>query len=434
MESIRILASKSTYNQQAELIREIDELRLQLAEANETIEAIRSGQVDAIIVANGDARQLYTLKNADHTYRVFIEKMTEGAVTLNKEGIIIYCNSQFAQMTNMPLSQVIGHSFSGFIAEDSRSEYGVCFERSWIGDCKIEALLRSGEDNKPVQLSFNMLHLDEGVSMSIIITDLTAQKNTQRELELFNAKLQAANDALELSNYDLQQFASVASHDLQEPLRKIQIYSHRLNDKGAVTAEEDKQFLGKIISAASRMRKLIIAILNYSKLSADTLDWEYTDLSLLFRELLEDFELVIKEKKAVVTIGAMPTMLVNRGQIRQVFQNILSNALKFSRADIPPRINVYSRRLGARSYSDVEVPNGPFCLIGIGDNGIGFDKKYLISVFSLFERLHSKDKFEGTGIGLAIAKKIVEKHNGLISAVSTEGCGSEFRIILPMGR
>jgi PAS domain S-box-containing protein len=428
------LNTKLKYKQPSDLIRELDELRLQLAEANETIEAIRTGQVDAIVVNNGDGRQLYSLKNADLTYRIFIEKMTEGAVTLDKNGIIIYCNSQFAHMIKTPLSQVIGNSLSGFIAEESRGAYRVCFEQSWTNDCKIEASLRSGEDLKPVQLSFNLLQLDEGVSMSIIITDLTAQKNTQRELELFNAKLQAANEALELSNYDLQQFASVASHDLQEPLRKIQIYSNHLRDKAAISSPEDRQSLAKVIDSASRMRKLIIAILNYSKLSADTMEWEYTDLSALIRELIEDFELVIKEKKAEVTVGAMPCMIVNRGQIRQVFQNILSNALKFSRVDIPPRINIYSKRLGVRSFSGLEMENGPFCQIGIGDNGIGFDKKYLTSIFSLFERLHSKDRFEGTGIGLAIAKKIVEKHNGLISAVSTEGCGSEFRIILPMVR
>ena len=426
--------SKLKYKQQSDLLRELDELRLQLAEANETIEAIRTGQVDAIVVANGDGRQLYTLKNADLTYRVFIEKMTEGAVTLDREGIVIYCNSQFAHMIKTPLSQVIGNSFSGFIAEESQGEYADCFERSWTGDCKIEASLRSGDEQKPVQLSFNALQLDEGVSMSIILTDLTAQKNTQRELELFNAKLQAANDALELSNYDLQQFASVASHDLQEPLRKIQIYSKHMREKDAVSSDEDKKSLGKIIDSASRMRELIIAILNYSKLSAGTMEWEYTDLAVLFRELIEDFELVIKEKKAEVTIGAMPSMMVNRGQIRQVFQNILSNALKFTRVDVPPRINIYSKRLDTRSFNSAESENGPFCQIGIGDNGIGFDKKYLTSVFSLFERLNSKDRFEGTGIGLAIAKKIVEKHNGLISAVSTEGCGSEFRIILPMVR
>ncbi len=427
--------SKLKYKQQSDLLRELDELRLQLAEAKETIDAIRTGQVDAIVVHHGDTRQLYTLKSADHTYRVFIEKMMEGAVTLDKNGVVIYCNSQFATMTKLSLSQVIGHSFSNFFAEESQGIYQGCFEHSWTGgDCKAEALLLSGEEQKPVQLSFNMLQLDESVSMSIIITDLTAQKNTQRELELSNAKLQAANVALESSNYDLQQFASVASHDLQEPLRKIQIYSNHLRDKNAIASAEDLAHLGKIIDSASRMRKLIIAILNYSKLSADTMDWEYTDLSVLFQELLEDFELIIKEKKAVVTIGAMPSMVVNRGQIRQVFQNILSNALKFSRIELPPRINIYAKRLAGRSFSAPEQADGPFCLIGIGDNGIGFDKKYLTSIFSLFERLHSKDKFEGTGIGLAIAKKIVEKHNGLISAVSTEGCGAEFRIILPMVR
>jgi signal transduction histidine kinase len=421
-----------SYKQQADLIKELDELRQQLAEANETIEAIRTGQVDALVVQNDKGRQLYTLKSADHTYRVFIEKMNEGAVTLNREGIVIYGNSQFAKLVDIPLSSAIGVSLSGFVAEESQHVYRSCFEQSWFGDCKTEVLLISGRDPKPVQLSFNLLHLDGGISVSVILTDLTAQKNTQRELEQYNAKLQNANEALELSNHDLQQFASVASHDLQEPLRKIQIYSNLLRDKGAVPSAEDSQYLGKIIDSASRMRTLIIAILNYSKLSADTMDWEYTDLGVLFMELLEDFELVIREKKAEVKVGIMPSMVVNRGQIRQVFQNILGNALKFSRKGIPPRINVYSRRMATRSFGGAEQENGPFCLIGIGDNGIGIDKKYLTSVFSLFERLHSKDKFEGTGIGLAIAKKIVEKHNGLISAVSAEGGGSEFRILLPM--
>jgi signal transduction histidine kinase len=428
------LNSSLSYKQQADLIKELDELRQQLAEANETIEAIRTGQIDALVVQNDNGRQLYTLKSADLTYRVFIEKMNEGAVTLNREGIVIYGNSQFAKLVDIPLSSAIGAPLADFIAEESQNVYRSCFDQSWIGDCKAEALLLSGREPKPVQLSFNLLHLDGGASVSVILTDLTAQKNTQRELEQYNAKLQNANDALELSNHDLQQFASVASHDLQEPLRKIQIYSNLLRDKGAVPSAEDSQYLGKIIDSASRMRKLIIAILDYSKLSADTMDWEYTDLSVLFMELLEDFELVIKEKKAEVKVGAMPSIAVNRGQIRQVFQNILSNALKFSREDIPPRINIYSRCMATRSFSGAEQENGPFCLIGIGDNGIGFDNKYLTSVFSLFERLHSKDRFEGTGIGLAIAKKIVEKHHGLISAVSTEGRGSEFRIILPMVR
>ena len=426
--------SSLSYKQQADLIKELDELRQQLAEANETIEAIRTGQIDALVVQNDEGRQLYTLKSADLTYRVFIEKMNEGAVTLNREGVVIYGNSQFAKLVDIPLSSAIGAPLEDFIDEESQNVYHTCFDQSWLGDCKTEVLLLSGREPKPVQLSFNLLHLDGGAAVSVILTDLTAQKNTQRELEQYNAKLQNANDALELSNHDLQQFASVASHDLQEPLRKIQIYSNLLRDKGAVPADEDGQYLGKIIDSASRMRKLIIAILDYSKLAADTMDWEYTDLAVLFKELLEDFELVIKEKKAEVKVGTMPSMAVNRGQIRQVFQNILGNALKFSREDIPPRINIYSRRMATRSFSGAEQENGPFCLIGIGDNGIGFDNKYLTSVFSLFERLHSKDRFEGTGIGLAIAKKIVEKHNGLISAVSTEGSGSEFRIILPMVR
>jgi signal transduction histidine kinase len=142
--------------------------------------------------------------------------------------------------------------------------------------------------------------------------------------------------------------------------------------------------------------------------------------------------LIIQEKNARINIGQLPGIEVNKGQIRQVFQNILSNALKFSKADKTPEITINSKRLGEKSFESVEKSNGDFCLISIEDNGIGFDEKYVKNIFALFERLNSKDKYEGTGIGLSIAKKIIEKHNGLIMAKSKEGIGSEFSIILPI--
>lgn len=415
-----------------ELENELEELRHQLHEANETIEAIRTGQIDALVVQGVNGHQLYTLKSADLTYRVFIEKMTEGAVTLNSNGIILYSNSQFAKMVNLPLSKVIGLPFENFISKENSTRYRALFDQSWKADSKGEFLLESGDKQIPVQLSLTSLELDEGVSLSVILTDLTAQKAAQVQLSLNNKQLEEINQALEASNHDLQQFASVASHDLQEPVRKIQIFSNLMKEKESVLTPELKNHLQKIIYSADRMKKLIVEILNYSRLSASDTVFELVDLTALVKELTEDFELSIKEKNAKLIFGTLPSIDVNRGQIRQVFQNIISNALKFSKKGTSPEIRISAFKIRERSFESAPDENGPFCFISIQDNGIGFDEKYVKNIFALFERLNAKDKYEGTGIGLSIAKKIMDKHNGLITAKSKEGSGAEFQLILPV--
>ncbi len=415
-------------------MRQLEELRHQLSEANETIEAIRTGQVDALVVQGQQGHQIYTLKSADQTYRVFIEKMTEGAVTISPEGLILYSNSQFANMVHCSLSDVIGLPFRSFVAEDNLAEYDQLFKKCWTDDCKGEILLVAGKDRTPVQLSLTTLELEEGVSLSIILTDLTAQKKTQQQLLDNNLQLAEINQALEISNHDLQQFASIASHDLQEPLRKIQMFSHLMREKAVDLSPDSKRYLQKIIDSSTRMRTLIIDILTYSKLSAHDFLVECVDLNEIVNDLLEDFELIVEEKKAKIIVTNLPCIDVNRGQIRQVFQNIISNALKFAKLDMPPVIEIKSKLIAEKSFSSKEQKEGPYCLISIHDNGIGFDEKYVQNIFSLFERLHAKDKYEGTGIGLAIAKKIIEKHNGLITAVSKEGRGAEFQIILPVSQ
>jgi len=416
----------------ADLEREVEELRHQLEEANETIEAIRTGQIDALVVQGDNGHQLYTLKTADQTYRVFIEKMTEGAVTLNRQGLILYCNSQFATMVHMPLSNVVGLPFDNFIAAENKPEYAALFEKCWKSDCKGEVSLLAGENRTPVQLSLTTLELEEGVSLSIILTDLTSQKATQEQLKENNKQLEDINQALEASNHDLQQFASVASHDLQEPLRKIQIFSNLLKTKQTELTSESAKYLEKILDSSGRMKALIIDILNYSRLSANDTPYDCVDLNELVKELLEDFELMVQEKHAEIIITELPCLDVNRGQIRQVFQNIISNALKFSKPGIAPVITISSKRISKKSFGSSQKTDGPFCLISIRDNGIGFDEQYVSNIFALFERLNSKDKYEGTGIGLAIAKKIVDKHHGLITATGKEGQGAEFNIILPI--
>lgn len=203
---------KYTYEQ---LLAENNELRYQLDEANDTIDAIRSGQVDALVVKGDEGHQLYTLKTADQTYRVFIEKMNEGAVTLNREGIILYSNSRFAAMVNEPLEKVIGIYFDTFIAEVSAAKYNEVIRDGWDNDCKGEILL-SSLDSKltPCLLSCTTLDLDEGTALSLILTDLTSQKETEWELKIKNDQLEEAQNIAERLNNDLEDTVRERTSDL----------------------------------------------------------------------------------------------------------------------------------------------------------------------------------------------------------------------------
>ena len=213
----------------AELLAENELLRNQLAETTETITAIRSGQVDALVVEGEQGYELYTLKTADQTYRVFIETMNEGAVTLNRNGLILYANSMFATIVSLPLSKVIGLSFSTFVASESQALFSQLFDEGWIQNHKLELSLTGSNRQLACLLSVTALDLDDGRCLSVVLTDLTDQIEHQRQLTENNERLQKVISALEVSNLalnrsneNLQEFAYVASHDLQEPLRKIQ--------------------------------------------------------------------------------------------------------------------------------------------------------------------------------------------------------------------
>lgn len=413
------------------LIIEIEQLKLQLQEAYALIKELKTEQTKEAIVINNQHPDL--VKNTDQTYRLFIEKMTEGAITINKDGIIVYSNAQFVKMIGLPLSKITGIPFKSFIAPGDENTFYSLIEAGWKQETRGDLLIVGLSRIIPVQLSINILSLNEGPSLSIILTDLTAQKQTELLLKVNNEKLQQINNELALSNQDLHQFATVASHDLQEPLRKIQIFSNFLKEKfAAELSEEAGAYLQKIISSSNRMKTLIIDILNYSQLSQDDVFCTTTNLNDILNDVLEDFEILISEKNANIVVDKLPSVEVNAGQMRQVFQNIISNALKFVRNDATPIIHVTAQI----KYSSAAGPEVPLaeghCYLSFKDNGIGFDDKFAKNIFTLFRRLHTKDKFEGTGIGLAISKKIVEKHGGHIIAKGVEGKGSEFIIILPL--
>jgi len=255
---------------------------------------------------------------------------------------------------------------------------------------------------------------------------LLEQRVAQRTEELFKM-----NAELESSNHDLQQYASVASHDLKEPLRKIQIYSDRLQRALANANPEANIFMDKIVSSSLRMTVLINDLLNYSRLSGEGF-FQVMNIDGIIKDLIADLELLIAEKKASIIYTGIPDMEVVPGQIRQLFQNIVSNSLKFSRKEVTPEIHISAERIKNKELEGGAAGSGNYCRITISDNGIGFNEIYKDKIFTMFQRLHSKEFFEGTGIGLAIVKKIIDKHNGIISVRSKENAGTTFTLVLPV--
>lgn len=255
--------------------------------------------------------------------------------------------------------------------------------------------------------------------------------DSNRQLERKTAELRTTNQRLAQSNSELQQFAFIASHDMQEPLRKIQTFSSvvlekHLDDKGQL-----EFYLNKISKSATRLRTLVTDLLSYSGIQSE-FKFEKTNLAKLIHESLEDLEVRLQDSQCDLEIDAQPEIEVIPSQLKQVFQNLLNNALKFSRKDVQCKINIRAEYIREKR-TDAEVsPDGKFCRISVSDNGIGFNPQFAHTIFEIFQRLNSREQYEGTGIGLSIVKKIIENHNGIISAHGIENEGATFTIILPV--
>jgi|GEM_PF-49393 Bacteriophytochrome (light-regulated signal transduction histidine kinase) len=258
-----------------------------------------------------------------------------------------------------------------------------------------------------------------------LLNEFLEQKVMERTRELVEA-----NRELEATNNDLQQFASVAWHDLKEPLRKIRTFSSIINGRFKME-EEARLYFDKIDQSSERMNLLIEDLLNFSKLSSPAA-FSNTDLNNILQEVLSDLELIIYETNAEISSTSLPRIDVYPGLLRQAFQNLVSNSLKFSQPGKPPQIRITHEFTDECSFESPAVNNGPYVRLRFTDNGIGFDQKYADRIFLMFQRLHPKDEYEGTGIGLTIVKKIVEKHHGIIKAASCNGQGAQFVMVLPV--
>lgn len=360
--------------------------------------------------------------------RAVMESLPQIAFTVNTSGHIEYVNEKWYDYSEQKGTFPVHHP------DDEQ----VCraWERAFAHgeEFTSEVRIRKVSNKKYRYYLLKVTPVkDDGVVSKWVgtFTDIHRQKTLNDILEhrvrQRTRDLVLKNKELAMSNHELQQFAWVASHDLKEPLRKIQTFNYLVKDKYLVDGSDGALYLNRAIRSSKRMADLIDNLLQYSRLSVVPV-FEKTDLNLILQDILSDLEVVIREKNALVNVSDMPVVDAVPSQIRQVFQNLISNALKFSRDGVQPMVDISSEYI----FESEPSVFGHSCRITITDNGIGFDQKFADRIFVIFQRLHTRDTYEGTGIGLAITKKIVERHNGTITATSQENEGTSFVLTLPI--
>ncbi|HTH56780.1 MAG TPA: response regulator [Cyclobacteriaceae bacterium] len=261
----------------------------------------------------------------------------------------------------------------------------------------------------------------------ILQIEISERRASDEKVQQINGRLLENLARLEIANNDLGRFAFMASHDLQEPLRKIRVFSSKLNEKYKGVDQGDSETVSRIDKAAERMQILVDSILALTKISSGTTAFEKCNLNPLLEEIRTDMEEEIKEKEVTLTIEPLPPLFVNRDLMRQLFQNLISNSIKYRKKDSNSVIKIYAEI----DSSDIKITVGTDCFIFVEDNGIGFDQKYSNEIFGMLSKLHGS-QYEGAGIGLAICRKIVDVHHGFISARSKLGQGATFVISLPL--
>lgn len=281
---------------------------------------------------------------------------------------------------------------------------------------------------KAVEVFGKILKDQQGAPARVLgtVRDVTRLKEYEQELEI---KVQELNR----SNHDLEEFAYVASHDLQEPLRKLTTFGERLKNKCASQlGEEGSLYLNRMMASAENMRILIDNLLEFSRVARTENPFERKDLNEIVEEALNDQDLEVEGGKADVEVAELPSVEMVTPQMRQLFNNLLSNAIKFRRKGVLPKITIKSEKLSKIEKDKLKLRNGNlYYRIMVTDNGIGFEEAYSERIFQLFQRLHGKAEYPGSGMGLAICRKITDNHRGLIMAASKPGHGSTFSIILP---
>jgi PAS domain S-box-containing protein len=362
------------------------------------------------------------LRDTEELFQGWFEDLPIACHELDQEGVVLRVNGAECELLGFEPQAMLGYHIWDFMSPAERKK-----SREWVRQL-IEGVrpptpfereyTRQDGTQLIIEIHPKLIRDAAGRTTGIrsFMLDITAKKRADEALREQAQKL-------ERSNAELEQFAYVASHDLQEPLRKIQAFGDRLKTKcGAELNPDAEDCLRRMQSAAARMQTLIQDLLSLSRVSSQGQPFAPVDLSDVARTVLSDLEIRIEQLSARVEVGALPVALGDSVQLGQLLQNLIGNALKFHKPGEPPTVRVWSQASNTQ---------GDVCEVVVEDRGIGFDEKYTDRIFQTFQRLHGRNEYEGTGIGLAICRKIAERHGGAITANSAPGQGARFVVTLP---
>ena len=377
------------------------------------------------------------LEKSEARTRLAIEAARLGTFDVNISSQIILYTARVNEIFGFPANEKIAYSvFIDLIHPEDKAIRQAAHETAMqTGDLFYEArIILADKSVKWIRLN-GKYTFEEGIPESFVgtILDITEEK---KAADLLEFKIEERTVELKHANEKLKQFTYAASHDLQEPLRKISFFLDRLLSGIGPLNEENKKNADRILSTTARMRTLINDLLHYSNSSFGTVTFNNIDLNVVVQDVLDDMEATIIEKAAVVTMDNLPVVNGDSRQLKQLFQNIIGNALKYQKITTPPKINITSeivKRNTIEAPANLKRNEDLFYKIIVTDNGIGFEQEYEERIFKLFQRLHSKNEYEGTGIGLALVQKVVENHNGFITVTSKPEIGTTFNIFIPKG-
>lgn len=397
-----------------------------------------------------------TVREREQRYRSLAEAVPQLIWTASAEGQPDFFNARWYQYTGLSAGESLAQGWAGSVHADDRVavvgrwQRGLATGDPFEAECRLRSseggyrwfLFRAVPQRDDQQRIIRWIGSSTDIDEARRLAEHLDQKVKERTRELIaaneslraevvertRAEERAEMAAVELrrSNAELEKFAYVASHDLQEPLRKIQAFGDRLRTKfREQLAEQGKDFVDRMLASATRMRRLIEDLLSFSRITTKQQPFSQVDLNEVAAGVLSDLEHAITHSQGRVEIGPLPTIEADPVQMRQLFQNLIANGLKFRKPDTPPVV-----RVTAKVESS---PSGPVCRLSFADNGIGFDEIYTDRIFELFQRLHGRNEYEGTGIGLAVCRKIIERHGGTITTQSRPGEGATFTVTLAKG-